>query len=448
MSCFSRYGCLCLYVCAVALFSIPLLKAQTPRDSDPSTSGQKAAPAAIYSHTILPPEDVSINAKSAVLIDSVTGAVLLAHNAQLRIPPASFAKLLTLYVVFDALKHRKIRLEDEVFVSKKAWKTGGSKMFIKVNTKVPVTELLKGIAVGSGNDACVAIAEHVYGDTETFVRVMNKYAQSLGMTHSHFTNPHGLPAPEQLTTAHDMALLARNYLNHFPEAISFHSLKEYTYGGIRQPNRNGLLKRDASVDGLKTGWVKASGYNLVATAHRDQHRLIAVVMGARSPAVREQEALKLLNYGYQNFTLLSLFTKGQLVAELPVWQGARDTLPVLVSHSSTLVVPREVADRINRVPVLPKEIVAPVEKEQVLGKILITIGTDNVRSIPLIAGEGIAKAGFFKAFTQHIHRNGFSLAGGLVVGLGGLLLLGVAAAFRMRGKNRRRRPGYRRRRVR
>ncbi len=371
-------------------------------------------------------------------MDGLTGDILLAHHARLQIPPASFVKLLTLYVVFDALKHQKIQLADEVHVSKKAWKTGGSKMFIKVDTKVPVEELIKGIAVVSGNDACVAMAEHLYGDVETFTRVMNRYAQRLGMKDSFFVNPHGLPAKEQLTTAYDMALLARHYVHQFPGALRFHRLQTYTYQGIEQRNRNGLLKRDATVDGLKTGWVVESGYNLVATAKRQNHRLIAVVMGAQTPAARERETYKILNYGYQNFTLLDLFEAGQVLAELPVWKGEQDRLPVVAAQTTTMLIPREYTDQVNRVKVLPDTIVAPVEKDQVLGKYLITVGADQLRSIPLQASIGIEKAGMIKSLLHHFYMQGFTLTWGLFAIVGSVLSLGVVAVLFAVGSKRRR----------
>ena len=395
-----------------------------------------------YPHMMLPPEEVSINARSAVLMDGLTGDVLLAHNPHLRIAPASFAKLLTLYVIFDALQHGKLRLQDEVHISKKAWKTRGSKMFIEVNHKVPVEELLKGIAVVSGNDATVAMAEHLYGDTATFVQVMNKYAQHLGMTQSTFANPHGLPDKNQMTTAYDMALLARQYVNQFPQALRYHSMQAYTYAGITQQNRNGLLKRQDTVDGLKTGWVVKSGYNLAATANRDNHRLIAIVMGARTPAIREQETLKLLNYGYQNFALLPFVEAGEVLTELPVWKGVQDLLPVVASNRSVMVVPREYTDRVQTVRVLPQELVAPIEKNQVLGKLLVTIGTQNVRSIPLIAGVSIGKAGFMKTLGHDIYRRGFDSTHVWFVVTGSMLSLGVVAvvAMRVSKKKRRRQP--------
>ncbi|MCZ6873944.1 MAG: D-alanyl-D-alanine carboxypeptidase, partial [bacterium] len=209
------------------------------------------APAQTKEAAILAPKEIAINARSAVLMDQATGQVLITYNQNRHIPPASFAKLLTLYIAFDAIKRGKLHLDDEVSISKKAWKTGGSKMFIKVNTKVPVRELIKGIVVVSGNDACVALAEHLYGSVDIFATVMNETAAKLGMQNSHFTNPHGLPNKQQYTTAYDMALLARHYVRNFPQALTFHSMQEYTYAGIRQYNRNRLLRKDASVDGLK-----------------------------------------------------------------------------------------------------------------------------------------------------------------------------------------------------
>jgi D-alanyl-D-alanine carboxypeptidase (penicillin-binding protein 5/6) len=397
---------------------------------------------------MLTPEEVQIDAKSAVLMDEATGQVLLAHNPHLPIPPASFAKLMTLYVIFDALKHGKIKLVDEVWVSKKAWKIGGSKMFIEVNSKVPIAALIKGIAVVSGNDASVAMAEHLYGDTDTFTRVMNKYAQRLGMQHSQFGNPHGFPGPEQQTTAYDMALLARSYLATFPEALSVHAMQSYTYNGIQQPNRNGLLKRDPAVDGLKTGWVEKAGYNLVATSNRDHHRLIAVVMGADSSAAREWEALKLLNYGHRNFQLLSFAQAGQLVATLPVWQGQRDAVPILTSPSRPMVLPRERAHQIRQVQVLPKDVVAPIDKNQVLGKLLITLGSENIRSIPLVAGQAVGKAGWPKVIVHHLYLHGFKPTGELFIVAASALAFCAAAVVFVVGKRRRKKPRYRTRFVR
>jgi D-alanyl-D-alanine carboxypeptidase (penicillin-binding protein 5/6) len=423
----------CLLIIDIVIFHQDLY-AQTSHPKVQSLAFLQSSP-----QSILPPEEIAVKAKGAVLMDSVTGDILLAHHARHPIPPASFVKLLTLYVIFDALKQHKIQLTDEVHVSKKAWKTGGSKMFIEVNTKVPVEELIKGIAVVSGNDACVAMAEHLYGDVDTFTRVMNRYAQHLGMKDSFFVNPHGLPAADQLTTAYDMALLARHYINQFPEALHYHQMQTYTYNGIEQRNRNGLLKRDDTVDGLKTGWVVKAGYNLVATAKRQNHRLIAVVMGARTPAIREREALKILSYGYQNFTLLTLFKAGQVLAELPVWKGQQDLLPVVATQTTVMLIPREYKDRVDQVQVLPDTIVAPVKKNQVVGKYLINVGHDQFRSIPLKASIGIKKAGIVKLLQYHLYRNGLTSSRSLFVIASSMLSLCAVTVLFAVGKKRRRR---------
>lgn len=235
-----------------------------------------------------------------------------------------------------------------------------------------------------------------------------------------------------------MAVLTWHYVNQFPEALRFHRLQTYTYQEIEQRNRNGLLKRDDAVDGLKTGWVVESGYNLVATAKRQNHRLIAVVMGAQTPAIRERETLKLLNYGYQNFTLLDLFEAGQVLAELPVWKGEQDTVPV-AAQTPAMLIPREYTDQVNRVQVLPETIVAPVEKHQVLGKYLITVGSDQLRSIPLQASIGIEKAGLVKSLLHHLYMNGLTPTRGLFVIVGSMVSLCVVVALFAVGKKRRRR---------
>lgn len=393
--------------------------------------------------SILAPKEIAINARSAVLMDQDTGQVLVEFNQGRRIPPASFAKLLTLYITFDTIKRGKLRLDDEVFVSKKAWKTGGSKMFIEVNSKVPVRELIKGIAVVSGNDACVALAEHLYGSTDIFVNVMNETAAKLGMTSSHFMNPHGLPNKQQYTTAYDMALLARHYVRNFPEVLEFHSMQDYTYGDIRQYNRNRLLRKDASVDGLKTGYISKSGYHLLATAKRRDWRLIAVVMGAKTPAIREIEVRKLLNYGYQNFELLPLFTKGQILAEIPVWKGAQDTVSLVASTNSVMAIPVDYKESIRTERKLPAEVIAPVQRGQEIGKAIVRLNADVLKSVPLVAQHEVHRAGFFKTLSHSVYRASRHNTRTLFV-LTAVVVLSVPGYFfLMSRKQRRRRPGLR-----
>jgi D-alanyl-D-alanine carboxypeptidase (penicillin-binding protein 5/6) len=353
--------------------------------------------------TVLQPVKVPVDAKSGIVMDAYTGQVLLENNRELRIEPASFSKILTLYIVFDAIRHEKLRLDDEVFISKNAWKTGGSKMFVQINTKVPVREIIKGIVVVSGNDACVAIAEHLYGSTDAFVNAMNAMAQKIGMQNSHFTNADGLPDKQQYTTTYDMALLAKTYIRDFPEALQFHSMLEYTYAGIRQYNRNGLLRKDASIDGLKTGHISDAGYHLLATAKRDNRRLIAVVMGAETWTIREREALRLLNSGYQNFEVRALFTQDQVLAELPIWKGARNTIPVVATENGMITVPAGYKGKVYEDRTLPKEIVAPISKGQVLGKATIKIDSDVVKNIPLVANNDVQKAGLFRLISHSVY---------------------------------------------
>ena len=388
-------------------------------------------------HPLLRPEKISVNAKGAVLIDAVTGQILLENNKEQRIEPASFVKVLTLYVVFDLIRNGRAKLSDEVFVSQKAWKTGGSQMFIEVNNKVVLEDLIKGIAVVSGNDACVALAEHLYGSIEDFVQAMNEAAQKIGLKNSFFKNPHGLPDAQQYTTPYDMALMARQYIHDFPTALHYHSMLEFTYAGITQQNRNGLLRKDESVDGLKTGYIADSGYHLLATAKRGNRRLIAVVMGTNSITAREQEARKLLNYGYQNFDLLSLYTKGQVIAELPVWKGRLNTLAVVAADNGMITVPTQYKGKVHEERFLPQTLVAPITQGQVVGNSLIRLNTDIIKNIPLVAETEIQKAGIIKLLTHSIYLAGKnSLA---IVAIIMAILLAVTGLYFLVLKSRRER---------
>jgi len=385
------------FACLVGMLIAPVYAQVRGRGADPGTKTSEPSAASR--------EALTVNAKSAVLMEGASGQILAAQNKDEKIAPASFAKVLTLYVVYDMLRSGKIQLTDEVYVSKKAWEESsrdGSTMFLKLGSKESLEEMIKGIAIVSGNDACVAVAEHISGSTEAFVKLMNDTAQKLGMTNSHFDNPHGLPSPQQYTTAYDMALLARRYISDFPEALKVHSTLEYTYAGIRQYNRNPLLRKDPSVDGLKTGYVEEGGYHLLATAKRDERRLLAVVMGAKRPSIRAEEALKLLNYGYRNFAFVSLFTKGQVLYDLPVWKGQRNSLHVVPGEEGMIVVPAEAKNKLEYEPIVPQSVVAPIEKNQEIGKYVVKMGTNVIRSIPLVAETEVPKAGFLKLMWHSI----------------------------------------------
>lgn len=426
---FRSFGLLC---CCAFLASAVL--AQTRKEGLPS--GIEETHNGL--RQIFPPEKVTVNAKSALLMDADTGLVLLENNQELRIPPASFVKVLTLYTVFDILRQGKVKLTDEVLISERAWKTGGSQMFVQVNTHVPLEELIKGIAVVSANDACIAVAEHLYGSAENFVVAMNATAQKLGMKHSHFTNPHGLPDPQQYTTAYDMATLARAYITQFPEALRYHSILEYTYNGILQRNRNPLLRKDETVDGLKTGYIAEAGYHLLVTAKKENRRSIAVVMGAPNPATREKEVRTLLNYGYQKFSVQSFYTRGEVLSQVSVWKGARNTLAIVATENGTVTLPTGYKGKVYEDRLLPATLVAPIYKGQEIGKSVLKLESNPIKTISLVANEEIQKAGLVKLLWHSLYLVGAKnivLFGLLIVIGGGVVFSGI---FLLKSKKGRR----------
>jgi len=336
-------------------------------------------------------ENFPINARAAALMDFNSGQFLLERNADEKIEPASLTKVMTLYVVEDGLKSGAITLKDMVTVSEYAWKMGGSQMFLKVGTQEPLDVLLKGIAVVSANDACVAVAEHMSGKVEVFVDEMNRKARKIGLTNTHFVNVHGLPGDGQFTTAHDMAVLAYHYIKDYPQGLAIHSLPEFTYNNITQQNRNGLLKMNVGVDGLKTGYIKTSGYHLLATAQRDVRRLIAVVMGAEKPKIREAEALNLLNYGFRNFILKEVLKKGNTVKTVPVKGGKFDTVDLIAQDSVVITVPVREKESIKTIETIPAQIVAPIKKGAVIGQVRIEESGKLTRQVNLLAKNDVPR---------------------------------------------------------
>jgi D-alanyl-D-alanine carboxypeptidase (penicillin-binding protein 5/6) len=345
-----------------------------------------------------------IAARSAILVEVSTGTVLFEQNADEPIEPASFTKIATLYLVFEAMKQGRVQLNDEVLISEEAWRTGGSKMFVGIGTKVPLEEIIKGIAVLSGNDACVAAAEHVSGSVDTFVDAMNRKAKELGMSRSTFLTPHGLPADGQITSARDMATLDTAYLRAFPESLRFHSMKEYSYNNIQQYNRNHLLLKDSTIDGLKTGYIAASGYHLSATSKRDGMRLIAVVMGAQSSPIREREALKLLNYGFRYFTLVQPFQEGQPVAKTKVWKGLRDELQLYPAETPAFLIRQSQKNQLKWEIDAPSEVFAPIQSRQEIGRLVFLVSGQPKRTVALVSGEDIPLGSWFKRAWQSVIR--------------------------------------------
>jgi serine-type D-Ala-D-Ala carboxypeptidase (penicillin-binding protein 5/6) len=332
------------------------------------------------------------DAQSAILIDGLTGQILYEQNPNVKIPPASFVKVMTLYVVYDAIRAGQIKMDDMVTVSERAWKMQGSKMFIKVGERVKVEDLMKGVAIASGNDACIALAEHVSGSEEAFIAKMNEKAKRLGLKDSQFKNSHGMPADDQYTTAMDMAILSKRYIEDQPEALALHSTVEFEYNGIRQGNRNTLLQKNIGVDGLKTGHVEESGYHLVATAKRDGQRMIAVVMGCDRVRKRAPEAQKLLEYGFKNFSTVEAVKKGAPFGPVKVKRGKLNEVILTAAEEVRVTVEKGKEKLVSTVPQLPAFVVAPIHKDQVVAKVLVQNEGKIAKEVNLIASLNVEKS--------------------------------------------------------
>ena len=343
------------------------------------------------------PQPPSVIGKAWIVGDLASGQVLGSQRVDERFEPASLTKLMTAYVVFIALRDRKLAPDQQVSVSTRAWKASGSRMFIEPRKPVTVDELIRGMVVQSGNDACIALAEAVAGNEEVFVQMMNREAQRLGMKNSRFMNASGLPDAQQYSTAQDLYLLAAALIRDFPsEYAQYYSQKEYRYNNITQPNRNRLLWIDASVDGVKTGHTEAAGYCLVASSRRSGRRLLSVLLGSTSEATRAQESLKLLNWGYQFFDAVKLYGAGSSVKSLEVWKGEKRSVNVGVGSDLFVTVPKGDADKLKAELVSQQPLVAPLAKGQRVGVLRVTHEGKPFGEYPLIALEPVATAGFFR----------------------------------------------------
>ncbi len=326
-----------------------------------------------------------IGATSYYMIDSKTGHELASLKPDTPVPPASLTKLMTAYVVFNAIKDKQIRLDEEVTISEKAWRTPGSRMFIEVGKRVSVQELLLGMIVQSGNDASVALAETVAGSESVFVELMNQYASSIGMYSSHFVNATGLPDDDHYATARDLSTLARAIIEEFPNYYRWYSVKEFTFNDIKQPNRNNLLWRDDSVDGMKTGHTDAAGYCLVASAKRGDMRLISVVLGTSSVKARTNGSQALINYGFRFFETRLLFKAGAEISKARIWKSANEYTSLGVLDDLFITVPRGAYDSLQSVLNIPAVLEAPVAQGQPLAEIVISLSGDDLVSEPLRA---------------------------------------------------------------
>ena len=340
------------------------------------------------------PTPPALAAKSWLLVEMASGQQLASQAPDQRLEPASLTKLMTAYLSFAAIKQGTIKLDQAVPVSQKAWKTGGSRMFIQIGTQVKVEDLLKGMIVQSGNDACVALAEAIAGDEENFAQMMNREAQRLGMKGSSFRNSSGLPDPQHYTTAQDLAILAAALIRDFPEEYAkYYSMKEFRYNNITQPNRNRLLYIDPTVDGLKTGHTEAAGYCLVSSAKRGSRRLLSVVLGAASDSTRAQESLKLLNFGFQFYDAVQLYAKNEAVSSLKVWKGKETTVKLGFANDLVIAVPKGFGPKIRSELVSQQPLIAPIALGQVLGTLKVSVDDKPYGDYPVLALEAVPVAG-------------------------------------------------------
>lgn len=366
---------------------------------------------AVSAAPVLIPSPPKLAATAYLIMDAKTGKVLVSKDEHGKIPPASLTKMMTSYIADYEIAKGNIGLDDMARVSEKAWRTQGSRMFIREGTKVKVSDLLKGIVIQSGNDASVAMAEHIAGSEDAFADLMNQHASLLGMKNSHFVNATGLPAAEHYTTAYDLALLAQSIINDFPQHYPIYSEKYFTYNKIRQPNRNKLLWRDKSVDGLKTGHTEEAGYCLVASAKRNGMRLISVVMGTKSEEARAQESQKLLAYGFRYFETLDLYKNNEVLNTVKVWSGLKDELKLGVVEPIAVTIPRGQSQALEVKLDLDKTIQAPVAEGARFGTVNIVLNGETISQKPLVAMESVEPAGLFKRIWHSIMLFVFSLIG-------------------------------------
>jgi serine-type D-Ala-D-Ala carboxypeptidase (penicillin-binding protein 5/6) len=342
--------------------------------------------------TLQPPP---IAARSWLLMDVSSGQPIAGHNADERIEPASLTKLMTAYVAFAAIRQKTVALDQKVPVSVRAWRAGGSRMFIQPNKPVTVEELLHGVIVDSGNDACIALAEAVAGSEEMFVQLMNREAQRLGMSHTSFVNASGLPDPKHYSTASDLALLTSALIRDFPEYYKLYSVRQYRYNNITQHNRNRLLWLDPNVDGVKTGHTESAGYCLVASAQRGTRRLMSVVLGTSSETLRAQESQKLLNYGFQFFDSVRLYQKEHPISTLEVWKGSASRVRAGVLRDLFVTVPKGEGPKLKAELLSQQPLIAPIAAGQRIGTLRVTLDGKPLADYPVLALESVGIAGWF-----------------------------------------------------
>jgi len=348
------------------------------------------------------PSPPVIGAKSYLLIDATTNHTIASLDPDLKLPPASITKLMTAYVVFHALNNDQISLTDLVTVSEKAWRAEGSRMFIEVGKKVSVEDLLMGLIVQSGNDASIALAEHIAGTEMLFSDLMNQYAQQLKMTNTYFMNASGLPDENHYSTANDLAILAKAIINEFPKFYELYSTKEYTYNNIKQPNRNSLLWRDPSVDGIKTGSTSEAGYSLVSSAKRNEMRIISVVLGTASSKARIDGSQALLNFGYRFYVTETLLNSNDEFISVKTWKTEKASIALAVESNYITTLPKGSSKRIQYIKDLPEFIEGPITKGQQIGNLDIQLDGEILKTIPLVALENNPNGSLIKQIQDTI----------------------------------------------
>lgn len=385
--------------------------ASSAASSQPATAGMppatgvvpvanvSATPTAVPNMIPAPPD---FNVKSYILVDANSGYVIAEKNADVRVPPASITKLMTIYLIDNALKNGQIKLTDQVRISENAWRIGGSKMFIRVGTTIPVQQLVNGVIVASGNDATVAMAEYIGGTEPSFAKMMNQTAKILGMNQSNFSDSNGLPAPEHYSSARDISILARGLINDFPEYYPWFKQKWIEFNGIKQPNRNRLLWRDASVDGLKTGHTDEAGYCLAASAVRGGMRLVSVIMGAPSDESRANFSEALLNYGFRFFETHKLFAVNTPVTTRKVWLGKESAIQLGVKQDLYVTIPVGKYQDLQANAEITGSLKAPIAKGQVCGKINVVLDKKIIATAPLVALQDDPSGNVISRFFGHI----------------------------------------------
>ena len=342
------------------------------------------------------PPAPNLNAKAYVLMDFDSGMILASSNKDLTLPPASITKMMTAYIAFTELKEKNISLNEDVLVSKKAWKTGGSKMFIEVGKQIKFKDILQGVITVSGNDASVALAEHISGDENTFAIYMNQVAKNIGLINTNYTNSTGLPNDSLYTTAEDIALLSRSLISNFPNLYKLYSTKSFKFNDIKQYSRNKLLFIDDNVDGIKTGFTNAAGYCLASSAKRGNRRLIAVVMGAPTPDIRIQSSRTLLEYGFRFFETHKLFKKDTEISKARVYGGEKSEVKFGVDRDSSVTIPRRQKKNLKYQYVIDKQLTAPINENETIGFMHVKLNDEIVQTYKLTALESVNEGSLYR----------------------------------------------------